>query len=630
MAICAGYVSARSLFETQSVKESIEEFSILGKTDADREVVDAIRTKYGHQVCKYNLGQLAQPRIAKDAEGNFLVLLGFIRWNAAREEPDLTDHLLQLAVTEGAAVLERLEGQYVVIFGEGHSGFTHIVNDRFASRPFYILQTGQASFYSSNLAFLFRLARISPIPDPLGWLQIFNYDHTLGRRTNCVGVERLLPASHLLITPERIKEISYWKLEHNPDDSLDADAFADEVFHAFQESTVWRASRVPRSIIALSGGLDSRLVAACVPKNDNARAFTFINSVESADTPEVLAASEVAHRLGLPHEIKRIKIGSYSKNAENVVRLTDGLVALHHSSKVMQFIERLEGDSTYLLGGGPGDSLAGAFVPNEDYLDPASTTLLVQTFCAQRALGSSYLSMIFGDEFLRETVPQLNASILESFSGITGPTAAHQITAWAMTIRQPAFTFTSPFHNHPMLHEGTAHLGYRYADLMLRLPADWILYKNFYRYMIYRCIPNLRDVIYANTGRPLSGRLERFDYQRIKPLGWQKRVKTQLKKIPMLRQIRAYLSADLSRRPNRSFDYSILQQDEILLNRTEDMLDIPAIGNLVDKTRCRKFIKKYRDGRVQISSDIDASLLASLATLCYSTKGFQYLTRARQ
>src|SRR4029077_111183 len=121
-----------------------------------------------------------------------------------------------------------------------------------------------------------RLAAISPTPDRLGWLQIFRFGHTLGTRTNCVGAERLRPATHLTITPDCVTERQYWKLEHQPEEKLNSNSFADEVFQAFLESATWRTRRSPRSILALSGGLDSRLVAACAPKDVDLTAFTFV------------------------------------------------------------------------------------------------------------------------------------------------------------------------------------------------------------------------------------------------------------------------------------------------------------------------------------------------------------------
>lgn len=609
VSICGGYASPSSRIDRD----------VLGGIgrESDRDSVTRIvPTKLGHLICQHDPRRLTPLNIAQDANGNLLTLLGFIRWTGPGTRED---GLLRLVARHGVDVLETHEGQFVAIFVEGESGTIHIVNDRFSSRPFYLLSVNGTTFYASNLAFLFDLARIRPTPDCLGWLQILRFGHTLGQRTNCTGARRLRPASHVVIDSRSVTERCYWTLEHNPDPELHPDLFADQVFHALEASAQWRARRSPRSIIALSGGLDSRLVAACTPKDGGARAMTFVNSVESPGTPEVLAAAEVAKRLGLPHEIRPVEPGSYSKTADLVVRLTDGLVPMHHPSKTMQFINRLDGGYRYLLGGGPGDSLAGAFVPGEEHLDPDRTEELLKAYCARRTGGREYLSTIVSDALLDEFYPRLAESMQDSVAELRGPTAAHRITAWAMTVRQPAFTFTTPFHNHAVFEEATPHLGYAYTDLMLRLPATWLLWRNFYAYMIYRVLPELRDVIYANTGRPLSGRLETFGPRAAKGIGPKERLKAIVRTVPFYRQVRRLLAR--SAPPVAlSFDYSVMRADSTLVNSTEEMLDLPGVAALVDRERCRRFIQAFRAGHIQGSSTDDASLFGTLATLCLRVK----------
>lgn len=507
------------------------------------------------------------------------------------------------------------------MFVDGESGTVHIVNDRFSSRPFYLLSTGGKTFYASNLAFLFRLAQVRPTPDCLGWLQILTFGHTLGPRTNCMGAQRLRPASHITVSAQALAERRYWRLEHRPDTDVHPDTLASEVFHSLEASVQWRARRAPRSIIALSGGLDSRLVAACTPRDIGASALTFVDSVDATITPEVSAASMVAQRLGLPHDIRPVGTGSYSMTADLVVRLTDGLVPLHHPSKTMQFINALDSTRTYLLGGGPGDSLAGAFVPGEEYLDASRTEDLVHAYCAHRTGGSDFLSTMFDDALVREFYPRLAESMMDCFSELGGPTAAHRITAWAMVVRQPAFTFTTPFHNHSLFEEGTPHLGYAYADLMLKLPARWLLGRAFYGYMVHRLLPELRDVIYANTGHPLSGRLENLDPTALRESGAVARVKSIVRKVPFYRQIkRLVLPGRGQSQVAPSFDYAVLRADTALLKSTEELLELPGVATLIAKDRCRTFLAAFRRGQIQMSSNQDASVFGSLATLCLNVK----------
>ena len=617
MTICAGYVSA-SPIDRQVIDRIAHGSPEWPHADSHHYATRIVSAKSGHLICKHDTRKLTPLNVAQDANGNVLTVLGFIRWATPGT---CEEALLALIRRHGIDALERQEGQFVAVFVDGESGTVHIVNDRFSSRPFYLLSHRGTTFYASNLAFLFSLAQLRPTLDSLGWLQILRFGHTLRGRTNCMGAQRLRPASHVTINTQTVTEHRYWRLEHRPDTTLRAHILADDVFSAFQESVHWRVRRSPRSIIALSGGLDSRLLAACTPTDVGAKAMTFVNSVGSTRTPEVLAASEVAKRLGLPHEVRPIEPGSYSKTADLVVRLTDGLVPLHHPSKTMQFINRLDSAYPYLLGGGPGDSLAGAFVPGEEYLDPDRTEELLTTYCAARTGDWDYLSTIISDAVLHEFYPKLAASMVDSFSELGGPTAAHRITAWAMTVRQPAFTFTTPFHNHSFFEEATPHLSYSYTDHMLKLPAEWLLWRNFYSYMIYRVLPELRDVIYANIGRPLSGRLETFDPKAAKEAGPLGRVKALIRHVPFYRRVRTLLSRKAPQAFPSSFDYSVLRADTALLNSTEEMLDLPGVSVLIDRERCRRFIQAFRLGHVQTSSDNDdASVFGSLATLCLSVK----------
>src|SRR5215510_6054484 len=75
-----------------------------------------------------------QSQPCQDVHGNLLVVLGFL---ATDHGLPSHEHLLAGCVRDSVQVLEACEGEFVAMFVEGPSGKVHIVNDRFASRPFY-------------------------------------------------------------------------------------------------------------------------------------------------------------------------------------------------------------------------------------------------------------------------------------------------------------------------------------------------------------------------------------------------------------------------------------------------------------------------------------------------------------
>jgi hypothetical protein len=162
------------------------------------------------------------------------------------------------------------------------------------------------------------------------------------------------------------------------------------------------------------------------------------------------------------------------------------------------------------MGGAPGDVSAGSKIPGVEYLDPARKESLSMTFREQLISPRSVLSEYFRADVLDEYTPQLESLVSETLGRYDVSTAAESITLWSMEHRWPHFQFTSPIHNHPLVSESSPFLGYDYNDCWLAVPAEWLYRRNFYFFMIYHSLPQLRDIVYANTGKPLDGVLENY------------------------------------------------------------------------------------------------------------------------
>lgn len=495
------------------------------------------------------------------------------------------------------------------------------MNDRFGACAFFILDAGDRTLFSSNLAFLRFLAGGRLESDVLGWLQIFSWDHAVGSRTHLRAVSRLLPASHVILSPEGARQRQYWRLRHQVDEHSVPTDSATRVFDAFRRATQRRAGRLGKGIIALSGGLDSRLLAGALPEGADFSAFTFVDSMETPDTPEVRSAAEVSKILGLRHTIKPVPNTAVSPQlATDIVALTGGLVAVHHSVKTMQCISAIEdlgGDCQ--MGAGPGDSLAGSKIPSSEFLDPSRTADCMRAYSQKFRFGTdqaTLLGRLFRRDVLDEYYPRLAPSLMESFDTLEGPTAAHRVTAWAMAYRQFAFTFTCPTHSHPDVTEAQPHLGYDYVDMMLRLPAAWLYRKAFYKFMIFQCLPRLRKVVYANTGERLSGQLVDGNSEDSGSRGYYHSFRTFLG-----RSLRANVS---SRRRGNAFTYNLLRHNSQFLSDVAEIIrSRRSLSEILDVGKCIQFVNGCRAGQMQAGSyKEDAHLLGTLSTMCYVFESF--------
>ncbi|MEO8256931.1 MAG: asparagine synthase-related protein [Acidobacteriota bacterium] len=580
MALIAGYVAGRPQ-STAAIRERVRTFAILPGEPATGFEQVVIAMPFGHLIVKHKATYPIKPRAACDAAGNALVTLGFML------PVQDAGALLLRSTRRGAGSLEECEGEFVVVYADAATRTVHIVNDRFSSRPFYTLRRGDATYFSSNLAFLLSLAETSHRPDAIGWLEASTAGHTLGTRTTVEGVERLRPATHLTVTCEKVGERQYWRLAHRPDPGLDAVAHSAAVFQAFRQGLEQRARLVARGVLALSGGLDSRLVAGAMPPDADYSAFTFVDVAGVESTPQTRAASAVCAALELRHHIEPIP-PRFAQPAE-VIALTGGMRPYQHMAIVMAYIDEIRRQgAAVLLGGGPGDVLAGSYVPSPADLDPARVDERIAAAVRRCLEPSGYWNLVFRADVIDSTRRSVQDAIAESFASIDGLTAAHRITAWAMVYRQPAFTFTSVLHTHPEVTEATAHLDYRYTDLMLQLPASWLYQKAFYAYMIYTELPRLRHIPYANTGALLSGRPPReMPRQRPGQQMWQFAQSFGSRAVGRVRR-------SIARRPAPP---SLYFRDEALLDQvTEYVHSIPMLREIVDVPRCDRLIAKTRAG----------------------------------
>jgi Asparagine synthase len=622
MGFMAGYVSRQGAHESLLLEEQVKSYPILTGEAPDRYENRVIETKFGHIIQKYQRSYPMQSQPCQDVHGNLLVALGFLSTDHSLPSHE---HLLACCVRDCANALEACEGEFVAIFVEGPSGTVHLVNDRFASRPFYVLQEDDHTYFSSNLDFLLYLAGGQHAIDVLGWLQMFSVGHTCGSRTTLRHVSRMRPGTHVTLSLQGLTERQYWRVAHTPETDLDPAAYSAQVFEAFQAGTAFRANLARKGILALSGGLDSRLVAAGLPKDVDFSAFTFVDSTDTSSTVQTQTAAEVCHVLGLNHRIQPLSRFEFSQVASPVIKLTGGLRPFHNMANAMLYVQAIRDKGfNFLLGGGPGDVIAGSKIPSLMYLDPKRVDECLSDFCRRHVLGSDVLALLFHQDIVQQYARDLHQSLVDSFENITGPTAAHRVTAWAMIHRWPAFTFTSVMHTHPEVTEAFCHLDYKFCDLMLKLPADWLYRRNFYAFMIYHNLPELRHIIYANTGKPLFGDLMQYNYKRTLSTLAMSFIGNIRRKVVhrnhFSRKLVRRIRSNTTRAAPQSFNYALFRNDEVLLTEMAECLgSYASLHEVLDAEKCQRFLGNFKAGRLQAQSySQQTELLGSLATMCLS------------
>jgi len=620
MSWAAGYFSLTNKKDGKFVAETIRTFDLSppgGDIYNYKEKV--IEYRHGHVFGKYI--DNAVPRIRCQTWPGFdLLTVGFfINDDAACFDCVIPEKLIRNQDAAGiAGHLERSEGFFTSILIAHTCGTIHIVNDHFGNSRLYWKKHNDTIFFANNLALLFKLSGTNPKPDPLGWLQMFCYGHTLDARTNCKDVYRLCPGSHVVIDREGIRHHQYWKLDYDVRYDMNPEEHAKSVFEAICDGAKRQSNFGKKGILSLSGGMDSRLVAASIPRARDYQAVTFINSVSQENTPEVECAHLVAQKLGMKHHIIPIPQAYMSDIGDWLGYACGSMQPLHHCIKAVALQRESCKLSSFSMSGTVGDVLAGSYINSRHQLNPDLTESQVRHYCINRKRHSrKVLLQVFKQDVLEHYYPLLDNSMFESFERFNGPTDAHRISAWAMAVRQPAFSFSGP--GHPCLNGSSPHMDYRYVDLMLQLPAEWLFGKNFYFFMIYHCIPELRDVPYANTGRCLDGVFRDYHQSSFKKF---KGYLVSLTPEVIINGKRIYKSR--RKHVQEYFEYDLLFKDSRLLSEVLELLgSVGVLSDIFNIEAAQKTLHNFYDGKIDAFNKIDETeLIGCLISACYWFKHY--------
>ncbi len=608
MSIIGGYFLFHGAkVDAGELRRKVQAFQIPSVGDSQNNEAILYEYEYGHLFIQQRNNVRSLITVASGGEGNLFLSLGYLTlqdWS----DWDVDQGCLRISRYEPGGLVEdikRAEGEFVAIYKQRNSDELHIINDRFAARPFYYLQTPDKLLFCSNLFLLLQLAG-SPIRlDPLGLIQIFLFSHTIGTQTHLQSVCRLTPASHLMVSKQAIRHTQYWKLRYDVRDDLNPEEFARDVFSAFRDGVGKRVHLMKKGFLALSGGLDSRLIAGCLPENAAFSAVTFLPE-RTEQNPEYQIAHQVAEILRIPHYPSPLAPGVVSHYSKDLIMLIGGGFPIHHSGKAIQAPYK---EYDMFFGGGPGDVLVGSYIPNLYYTLPSRTESIIRTHT--HIWQSDILTKFFPKDMVMSCVPELERVLRETFERVAGPTAAHTLSAWKMVYRQPAFTFCHLSHSHPLSTQVHPHLAYAYNDLILQLPALWLYQRHFYKYMIYQCLPQLRLVPYANTGEILVGEIGSTSL----PLWYYKWWAARRRFNAAIKRLMP------SPRPNTSFELYLIQNDKQLFKDMREILTgFDDLKNYFHVSEWMKYLDDVENGKVSApllrQPEEAVGFLAAILYLC--------------
>lgn len=208
--------------------------------------------------------------------------------------------ILGLYERDGLGFVHRLRGMFAIALWDARVERLVLARDRMGEKPLYLVERGQTLTFASEMKALLRAGIVDFALDPAAIHLYFHYQYVPEPLTAVRGV-RKLDAGHMLVVGLEhwdIQDICYWRMTDAP--PLDGDPAALIRERLDDAAALALRADVPVGI-ALSGGMDSSLVAALAARHGGGAISAFtIGYPGRPSHDERHAAQVLAEALGMP------------------------------------------------------------------------------------------------------------------------------------------------------------------------------------------------------------------------------------------------------------------------------------------------------------------------------------------
>lgn len=235
--------------------------------------------------------------------------------------------LAHLYEERGSQFWEELNGLFSGLLIDKRNGKTFLFNDRYGTERIYWHEAADAFYFASEAKALLRVLPELREFDREGVAQFLTYGCTVNWRTLFRGIEILPGGSRWTFQNQICKKERYFKREAwEALPELSAERFQERFNETFNRILPRYFDTDTKLGLALTGGLDTRMLLACAPENIE-KPVTYTYTGETGKTFDDRVAAEVAGTCGLEHHLLRLGedfFSDFPSHADETVYVTDG------------------------------------------------------------------------------------------------------------------------------------------------------------------------------------------------------------------------------------------------------------------------------------------------------------------
>ena len=430
---------------------------------------------------------------------------------------DLPNLLLAIYKRYGPEGLCGLNGLYVVVIWDKKAKKLHIVNDRYGFRKLYYWNAGNKFVFASEYKAISWFPDFPKKIDEYAFANLMTFGYVLDDRTLFEDIKLLPPASIAIVQDGNFSIRKYWDYSfyEEGDSRLSEDeyidAFADKITLAVKK----RVNGVNRLALPLSGGLDSRTMAAVLYRLNSVN-YIKAYSYGHRHCYDVRFGKKIAKKLGFPHETIEITPDFINKHTRTFIYLDEAMAACDWAWRINSQKKAFAKDNiNAVLTGFLGDVLFGSNL---------SFNSVLNTTKDNEAITKIYRSHIdsFNDQeserYLNQHVYQRirehNLQVIkQTYNNAPTDNILNSARYVNLQQRQRKFTCTQISDLEFFAYTFSPFIDNDFVDFVTHVPAELQLNQSLYKKMLIRHFPEVVKIGHSDTKYP------------IKPNRWQAALK---------------------------------------------------------------------------------------------------------
>ncbi|HSP01847.1 MAG TPA: asparagine synthase-related protein, partial [Thioalkalivibrio sp.] len=302
----------------------------------------------------------------------------------------------QKFVRDGQKALTHLSGSFGVFVWEPQTGTLIVAMDRLATKKVYIWNAGETTLVATELHALLGHPQAPREIDEMAVEQFLITSHLVDTRSLIRDVSVLPPGTITRIDRTGMSFERYWTPRIAPAQDDGLDKWADRLAEVLSPAVTARCGDEP-PLLPLSGGLDSRSVAAFIPPALAAAATTA--SFGHGHCYDVRYGRRIARALGATFKRLPIPENFFREYLEPVQMLGDGEVSIE-ALPMYRLIEMGQPGRTMLMGY-LGDALSGGHLLGLDG-SPADRENQLDAVWRKKYQGKGFPEQLLGQVLLPE------------------------------------------------------------------------------------------------------------------------------------------------------------------------------------------------------------------------------------